>query len=156
VNLTKRRKLTIFILTIWPLAHLAIFIGIMTFFFSVAVASGKFQPHRTSDRSDSSAVADTRDSSPKESFTQMSRPKKIAVAIAVVGFAALFISHLATMLLMLGLPVFYIYYLYKHSPITSDRSKIGWTAALVLFSIFAAPIFYFMYIHAAPATDAQV
>ena len=60
-------------------------------------------------------------------------------------FAALFVGHLATILVIFGLFAFYIVYLFKTDRVPQDKKGL-WAAMLFLGTILAMPVFFYVYI----------
>ena len=60
-------------------------------------------------------------------------------------FAVLFIGHFGAMLLMVGLTIFYIVFLFRTSRVPSDKKAL-WAVVLFLGNAFAFPVFWYLYI----------
>jgi len=62
-----------------------------------------------------------------------------------VAFVALFAAHLVTMMLMFGLNVFYIVFLFKTDRVPQDKKAL-WAAVLFLGNMLAMPVFFYLYV----------
>lgn len=66
-------------------------------------------------------------------------------AIAPVGFILIFILHLATILLMMAQMPFYIVLAVKNDHL-QQTTRIIWIVLFALVSIFASPVYWYLYI----------
>lgn len=65
------------------------------------------------------------------------------------GFIILFLSHIGTMLLSIGLLIYYLIFLFKSDTVDQNK-KILWLIVLFFFGIFAFPVFWYIYIWQPP------
>jgi hypothetical protein len=61
------------------------------------------------------------------------------------GLILLFAVHMATILMALGLVVFYIVYLFKTDRVAQDKKAL-WAAVLFLGGMIAMPVFFYLYV----------
>jgi hypothetical protein len=59
-------------------------------------------------------------------------------------FILLFIAHGITMLLMLGMPIYYILHSYNNHQIPQDK-KVLWALLLFLGNIIVMPVYWYLY-----------
>lgn len=64
---------------------------------------------------------------------------------AQAEFDAIFRLHLGTMLLIFGLIVSYIVYLFKTEYVSKDKKAL-WAVVLFMGNVLAMPIFWFLYV----------
>jgi len=67
-------------------------------------------------------------------------------------FFVLFALHFFTIIYMLGLIGFYIYYIFKTDSLAKDKKAL-WAVVIFLGNIFAMPVFWFLYIWKEPAAN---
>ncbi len=65
------------------------------------------------------------------------------------GFETLMAFHLATMVAMLAVVVFYVVHAFKNDALGSEK-RILWVIVLLLGGSFAAPIYWFHYVWRSP------
>ena len=70
------------------------------------------------------------------------------------GFVGLMAVHLFTILEMLALKVFYVVRVFKTEQLDQNM-KIMWTLLLVFATIFAEPVFWYLYIWREPLAASQ-
>lgn len=68
--------------------------------------------------------------------------------------ALIIIPHLAMMLLIICLLIFYIIYLFKTERVPNDKKTL-WAVVLFLGNIFAMPFFWYLYIWRKPNALAE-
>jgi magnesium-transporting ATPase (P-type) len=61
------------------------------------------------------------------------------------GFTAILIAHLITMLVIMGLLVFYIVHVYRSARVPDDK-RVLWAVILFLGNMIAMPVYFFLYI----------
>ena len=60
-------------------------------------------------------------------------------------FDAIFVVHLLTMLVMIGLLAFYVVHLFKNETMASDR-RVLWAIVLFMGNAFAFPVYWYLYV----------
>jgi hypothetical protein len=60
-------------------------------------------------------------------------------------FEMLFVIHLATMLVMIGLLAFYIVHVFKNQALQGDR-RVLWAIVLFMGNLFAFPVYWYLYV----------
>jgi hypothetical protein len=68
-----------------------------------------------------------------------------ADTIDVLGFPYVFIAHIGTMFVSLGLLVFYIVHVFKNAALAEDR-RILWTLIIFMGSFVAMPVYWVLYV----------
>ena len=68
------------------------------------------------------------------------------------GMRALFALHIATMLIIIGLLIFYVVHAYRSPRVPEDR-RVLWTILLLFGSMVAMPIYFWLYIRPADAQN---
>jgi len=61
------------------------------------------------------------------------------------AFLTVFAMHFLTMLIMLGLTVFYIVYVFRSDRVAQDKKAL-WAVVIFLGNMIAMPIFFYLYI----------
>ena len=61
------------------------------------------------------------------------------------AFRAIFLFHIGTMLLSFALIAVYLVHLFRTDQLSSDR-RILWAVVLLLFGIFAFPVYWWLYV----------
>ena len=69
-------------------------------------------------------------------------------------FMLIFPLHILTMLLMMGLTVFYIVNVFRNERVVKDM-KVLWAVVIFIGSIIAMPIYWYLYIWRDPETPAS-
>jgi hypothetical protein len=62
-----------------------------------------------------------------------------------IALALVFAAHFGTMLLIFGLLIFYIIYLFKTDRVPQDKKAL-WAAVLILGNMLAMPVFFYIYV----------
>jgi hypothetical protein len=62
-----------------------------------------------------------------------------------LGFALLFLVHLAFMLLVFALMVFYVVHLFRTTEVGADKKAL-WAVVLFLGNMFAMPVYWYLYL----------
>ncbi len=71
------------------------------------------------------------------------------------AFRTIFLFHIGTMLLMVALMATYLVHAFRDDRLTSDR-RILWVIVLLLFGVFAFPVYWWLYVRPGAAeTHAQ-
>jgi hypothetical protein len=65
-------------------------------------------------------------------------------------FDAIFVVHLATMLVVMGLLAFHVVHLFKNEALPSDR-RVLWAIVLFMGSLFAFPVYWYLYVWRKPS-----
>jgi len=73
-------------------------------------------------------------------------------AIAPMAFVIIFVLHMFTIVLMTAQMPFYIVLAVKNAQL-QDTIRIGWIVFIALLSIFAAPVYWYLYIWRKQKTD---
>jgi hypothetical protein len=60
-------------------------------------------------------------------------------------FPAFFVVHIVTMLVTIGLLVFYIVHLFKNEQLSGDR-RVLWAIVLFMGHVIAFPVYWYLYI----------
>jgi hypothetical protein len=67
-----------------------------------------------------------------------------------VSFAVIFVLHLFTMLLTMGLTIFFIVDVFRNARVDKDK-KVLWAIVIFLGNMIAMPIYWYLYIWKEPA-----
>ena len=62
-----------------------------------------------------------------------------------IAFGVLFAAHLGTMVLILGLLIFYVVHLFKTDRVPQEKKAL-WAAVLILGNMLAMPVFFYIYV----------
>lgn len=68
---------------------------------------------------------------------------------AVAGFAAVFVVHMLTIILVLGLIAIYVVLAVKNETLDQTK-KIIWLVALALFTLISMPVYWYLYVWRKP------
>src|SRR5450432_3136416 len=117
-RMKKSTKVLLGIATIWPVLYIFVFIAAIAAFVIFASYAG---------------------GSPG------SEPGGAASILVPFGFVGLMAVHLFTILEMLALKIFYIVRVFKTEQLDQNQ-RIMWTLLLVFATVFAEPVFWFLYI----------
>jgi hypothetical protein len=66
-------------------------------------------------------------------------------------FKTMMVLHLATMLVMLGLTVFYVVHAFKNPALASDK-RLLWVLVLIFGSFIAGAVYWVLYVWRTPPT----
>lgn len=123
----KSTKVWLGIATIWPVLYVFIFVALIIGF---AVFASTVTGHPGSE------------------------PAALTSILVPVGFMGLMAVHLFTILEMLAMKVYYIVRVIKTDQLDQNL-KIMWTLLLVFATIFAEPVFWYLYIWRDPPLTAN-
>ena len=112
----KRPKIWLGIATFWPLAYIFLFLTAILLMFGLAAASGPGP-----------------------------EPRGPASILLTMGFVAVFILHIFTVLEIMALKVFYIVKVLKADHLDQNM-KIMWMLLLFFTAIFVEPIYWYLHI----------
>src|SRR3954466_9221278 len=112
--MSRRRKLTLAVVTAWPLLYMVLFIGWIVWAFA------------------SSAAGDD----------------------ALPGFGVVFGLHIATMLLILGLTIFYVLHALRSGRVPPNE-RLLWVVILFVGNAIAMPIYWWLYVWKEPEPAVQ-
>jgi|SRR5687768_13979739 len=69
-------------------------------------------------------------------------------------FEAVFVAHLLTMLIIMGLLAFYVVHLFKNETLRDDR-RVLWAVVLFMGNVFAFPVYWYLHVWQAPPRGAR-
>jgi len=127
MKMKKSTKVWLGIATIWPVVYIFVFIAAIVLFFALVASEG---------------------GSPG------SDPGGPASMLLPFGFVGLMAVHMLTILDMLAMKVFYIVRVFKTEQLDQNM-RIMWTLLLVFATIFAEPVFWYLYIWRDPPNTAN-
>ena len=78
---------------------------------------------------------------------QAAQPESAAIPI---GFIGIFVVHIFTMFVIIGLMAFYIVQVFRTDRLDQSM-KIMWTVLICMLGMFAMPVFWYLYIWREPA-----